>query len=112
MNHNIILNQDCIVGMQQMQSKSVDLILCDLPYGTTNCKWDSIIPFDQLWQEYNRIIKDKGVIVLTSAQPFTTKLIQSNIKQFKYCWYWLKDRATGYPFVKYQPMRCIEDVCV
>lgn len=112
MTRNVILNQDCIVGMQQLPNKSIDLILCDLPYGTTNCKWDSIISFEQLWQEHNRIIKDKGVIVLTSVQPFTTRLIQSNIKQFKYCWYWLKNQVTGYPFAKYQPMRCIEDVCV
>lgn len=109
---NTIYNMDCIVGMQQMKDKSVDMILCDLPYGTTHCRWDSIIPFNLLWQEYERIIKDNGAIVLTAAQPFTTNLINSNNKMFKYCWYWIKNHVTGYPFAKYQPLRCVEDICV
>lgn len=103
---------DCLEIMKTIPDKSVDLILCDLPYGTTACKWDSIIPFDLLWSQYNRIIKDNGAIVLFSAQPFTTKLIHSNIKNFKYCWYWKKNNVTGFCFAKYQPMRNIEDVCV
>jgi site-specific DNA-methyltransferase (adenine-specific) len=82
------------------------------PYGTTNCAWDTIIPFNELWEQYNRIIKDNGAIVLFSAQPFTTKLIQSNFKDFRYCWYWEKNNKTGAPFAKVQPMRCIEDICV
>ena len=98
--------------MQQIESGSIDMILCDLPYGTTDCRWDSIIPFDMLWKEYERIIKPNGAIVLTAAQPFTTKLIASNPKMFKYCWYWLKNQVTGFAFAKYQPMRCVEDVCV
>lgn len=109
---NKIYNMDCIVGMQQIEDKSVDMILCDLPYGITDCRWDSIIPFDLLWQEYERIIKDNGAIVLTANQPFTTNLINSNRKMFKYCWYWVKNCATGFPFAKYQPMRCVEDICV
>lgn len=109
---NTIYNMDCIVGMQQIKDKSIDMILCDLPYGTTDCRWDSIIPFELLWQEYKRIIKDNGAIVLTAAQPFTTKLIQSNMNMFRYCWYWIKNCPTGYPFAKFQPMRNIEDVCV
>ena len=109
---NSIHNIDCIIGMQQLADRSIDLILTDLPYGTTDCKWDSIIPFDLWWQVANRVIKDNGAIVLTSAQPFTTKLISSNMKDYRYCWYWLKNMATGYPFAKYQPMRCIEDICV
>ncbi|WMJ23470.1 DNA methyltransferase [Paludicola sp. MB14-C6] len=109
---NNVYNMDCIVGMQQIEDKSIDMILCDLPYGTTDCRWDSIIPFDLLWKEYERIIKDNGAIVLTSAQPFTTKLIGSNQKLFRYCWYWIKNCATGFPFAKYQPMRNVEDICV
>ncbi len=91
---------------------SIDLILCDLPYGTTACKWDVIIPFDLLWEQYNRVIKDNGAVVLFSAQPFTTKLIHSNIKHYRYNWYWKKNNATGGQFAKVQPMRCMEDICV
>lgn len=98
--------------MQDIPNGSIDMILCDLPYGMTDCKWDSIIPFDMLWEQYNRITKDNGAIVLFSAQPFTTKLIYSNFKCFKYCWYWKKRNATGFCFAKYQPMRMIEDICV
>lgn len=109
---NTIYNMDCIVGMRQIKDKSIDMILCDLPYAITDCRWDSLIPFDLLWTEYNRIIKDNGAIVLTSVQPFTTKFITSNIKNFKYCWYWVKNQSTGFAFAKYQPMRRVEDVCV
>jgi len=109
---NTIYNTDCIVGMQQIKDKSIDMILCDLPYGITDCRWDSIIPFDMLWKEYERVIKDNGAIVLTSSQPFTTNLINSNKKIFRYCWYWLKNQPTGFPFAKYQPLRNIEDICV
>ena len=98
--------------MQELPDKSVDLILCDLPYGTTDCKWDIIIPFDELWSCYYRVIKDNGAIVLFSAQPFTTQLIYSNLKHFRYCWYWLKNSPTGFCFAKYQPMRKVEDICV
>lgn len=88
------------------------MILCDLPYGVTDCKWDNVIPFDKLWERYYNVIKDNGAIVLFSAQPFTTKLIHSNLKHFRYCWYWKKNNKTGGQFAKYQPLRCIEDVCV
>lgn len=98
--------------MSNIPEKSVDLILCDLPYGTTACKWDSIIPFEPLWKQYNRIIKENGAIVLFAAQPFTTKLIHSNFKDFRYCWYWKKRNVTGFSYARYQPMRCIEDICV
>ena len=103
---------DCLELMQQIPVGSVDMILCDLPYGTTDCKWDNIIPFEPLWEQYKRVVKENGAIVLFSAQPFTTKLIQSNLRNFKYCWYWKKNNATGGLFCKYQPMRCIEDICV
>lgn len=98
--------------MQNFPDKSIDMVLCDLPYGMTVCKWDSIIPFDELWKAYKRIVKPGAAVVLFSAQPFTTKLIHSNIKNFKYCWYWLKPYSTGFCFAKYQPMRKIEDICV
>lgn len=98
--------------MKDIPDGSIDMILCDLPYGTTDCKWDSIIPFEPLWKQYKRIAKTNGAIVLFSAQPFTTKLIHSNLKNFKYCWYWKKNYATGFCFAKYQPMRNIEDICV
>lgn len=107
-----LMNGDCLELMRNIPDKSVDMVLCDLPYGTTNCKWDSIIPFEPLWEQYNRIIKDNGAIVLFSAQPFTTKLIQSNFKHFRYCWYWKKHNVTGGAFSKVQPMRCVEDICV
>lgn len=109
---NMIYNTDCIAGMSMLPDYSVDMILCDLPYGITDCQWDSIIPFDLLWEQYNRVIKANGAIVLTAAQPFTTALIRSNQKDFRYCWYWVKNRKTGFAFAKYQPMRCVEDICV
>jgi site-specific DNA-methyltransferase (adenine-specific) len=109
---NKLYNEDCIDGMKKIESKSIDLILTDLPYGVTDCAWDSVIPFPSLWECYNRIIKDNGAIVLFSVQPFTTKLINSNLKNFRYCWYWKKNNKTGFTFAKFQPMRCIEDICV
>ena len=98
--------------MKNIPDGSIDMILCDLPYGTTDCKWDSIIPFDPLWEQYKRIVKPNGAVVLFAAQPFTTKLIYSNIKQYRYNWYWKKNNKTGGQFAKVQPMRCIEDICV
>lgn len=107
-----LLEGNCLELMESVQNNSVDLILSDLPYGTTACKWDNIIPFQPLWEHYNRIIKNNGAMVLFSAQPFTTALIQSNRKQFRYCWYWKKNNTTGFSYARYQPMRCIEDICV
>lgn len=98
--------------MKDIPDGNIDMILCDLPYGTTECKWDFIIPFEPLWNQYKRIIKDNGAIVLFSAQPFTTKLIHSNFRNFRYCWYWKKNNKTGGQFAKVQPMRCVEDICV
>ena len=109
---NRIYNTDCLAGMQAIEDKSIDMILCDLPYGVTDCRWDSVLPFDQLWAQYERIIKDNGSIVLTAIQPFTTALIQSNQKLFRYCWYWKKNQPTGFANAKKQPMRCIEDIAV
>lgn len=103
---------DCIAGMGMIPSNSVDMILCDLPYGMTGCRWDSMIPFGLLWPEYARVIKDNGAIALTSCQPFTTELIQSNRKWFRYCWYWAKNMVTGFANAKKQPLRCVEEVCI
>lgn len=105
-----LYNGDCLEVMKDIPDKSVDLILCDPPYGTTSCRWDSIIDLDKMWEQYNRIIKDNGAIVLFSAQPFTTELINSNIKNYKYSWYWIKNTTTGFAFAKYQPMRKVEDI--
>lgn len=84
---------DCLEIMKQIPNKSVDMILCDLPYGTTACKWDVVIPFEPLWNEYNRIIKDNGAIALFGNEPFTSKLIVSNLKGFKYRWDWNKKNS-------------------
>lgn len=110
---NTIYNMECIEGMRSIREKSVDMILCDLPYGTTHCKWDEIIPFDQLWEQYERIIKDRGAIVLTSSQPFTTKLIASKLKWFRYEWIWKKgNHVTGFPNAKRMPLKNHENICV
>jgi site-specific DNA-methyltransferase (adenine-specific) len=98
--------------MSNIADKSVDMILCDLPYGTTACKWDSVIPFEPLWKQYERIIKDNGAIALTASQPFTTILISSNLKGFKYCWYWDKLNAGSFATAKYKPLSVFEDICV
>ncbi len=98
--------------MQQIPDKSIDMILCDLPYGTTQNKWDTIIPLDQLWEQYERIIKDSGAIVLTGCQPFTSQLIVSNHKLFRYELIWQKTAATGHLNAKKMPMRAHENIVV
>ena len=108
---NKIIQGDCLEVMKEIKDKSIDMILCDLPYGTTACKWDTIIPFEPLWKQYKRIIKDNGAIVLTASQPFTSALVMSNPDMFKYCWYWIKN-ATGFLNAKKMPMKNVEDVCV
>jgi site-specific DNA-methyltransferase (adenine-specific) len=103
---------DCLKLMNYIDNNSINMILCDLPYGTTQCKWDIIIPFDILWKQYERIIKDNGVIVLTGSQPFTSLLICSNLKLFKYCWVWEKSQAVGHLNAYKMPMKNTEDICV
>jgi len=103
---------DCLDIMPLIPDKSVQLILADLPYGTTQCKWDSIIDLDLLWKQYERLIKDNGCIVLTAAQPFTSALVMSNTKLFKYDWVWRKPKGTGHLNAKKQPMRDKEDILV
>lgn len=107
-----IFNEDCLEGMKRITDKSVDMILCDLPYGTTACKWDTIIPFDKLWEQYKRIIKDKGAIVLTASQPFTSALVMSNIKMFKYSLIWDKVKSSQPHLSKIQPMKRHEDILI
>lgn len=98
--------------MPTIKEKSIDMILCDLPYGTTQCKWDVIIPFKPLWNQYERIIKDNGAIVLTASQPFTSALVMSNPKMFKYSLVWDKIKGTGFLNARKQPMRNHEDILV
>lgn len=105
-------NGDCLELMKNIPDKSIDMILCDLPYGTTQCKWDSIIPFDSLWTQYNRIIKDNSAIVLFGSEPFTSLLICSNIKNFKYNWIWQKNKSTGFLNAKKQPLNDNETISV
>ena len=103
---------DCLVEMDKIADKSVDMILCDLPYGTTACKWDSVIPFEPLWKQYERIIKDNGAILLFSTQPFTTELINSNRKLFKYDFIWHKDKPADFGNGNVKPLRYHETICM
>ena len=110
---NEIYLGDCLELMpKHVEDKSVDMIFCDLPYGTTQCKWDSVIDLPKLWNEYKRVIKDNGVIVLFASQPFTSILISSNLKMFKYSYTWDKITKTNHLNAKKQPLRQVEDVCV
>lgn len=109
----IILKQgDCLELMKDIPDNSIDMILCDLPYGTTQCKWDSIIPFEDLWEQYNRIIKNNGAICLFGQEPFSSTLRLSNLKNFKYDWIWDKVKGTGFLNAKRQPMRNHEIISV
>ena len=104
---------DCIVEMQKIPDDSVDLILCDLPYGTTKCKWDTVIDLNELWKHYRRIIKKpSGVILLFGQQPFTSMLVSSNYEWFKYNLIWKKNKTTQFLLANYRPMKCTEDICV
>lgn len=107
-----IYNDDCLNILPTLPHQSIDLILTDLPYGTTNAKWDCQIPLNQLWIHYNNLIKPNGTIALFATQPFTSQLINSNIKNFKYCWYWHKTSSTGFLNAKKQPLRNIEEICI
>ena len=103
---------DCLELMKDIPNGSIDMILCDLPYGTTACKWDTIIQFDKLWEQYERIIKPNGAIVLTASQPFTSVLVTSNLKLFRYEWIWDKVQPTGALTVKKMPMKQHENILV
>jgi site-specific DNA-methyltransferase (adenine-specific) len=103
---------DCLEVMKAIPDASVDMVLADLPYGTTACKWDSVIPLDALWAEYRRVITRSGAIVLHCAQPFTTALIAPSLDIFKYCWVWHKSKAADFVNAKNKPMRDHEDIAV
>ena len=109
---NKIYNEDCLEGMKRIPDKSVDMILCDLPYGTTRNKWDSIIPLPELWGHYERIIKDNGAIVLFAQIPFTMTLGSSNMKLLKYEWIWKKEVGTGFLNAKKMPLKDHENILV
>jgi site-specific DNA-methyltransferase (adenine-specific) len=109
---NTLIEGDCLSAMQSLPEKSIDLILCDLPYGTTQNKWDSVIPLAPLWLQYERILKDDGAVVLTSQGVFTARLILSNERLFKYKSVWVKSKPTNFLNAKIQPLRKHEDVCV
>lgn len=103
---------DCLELMSLLPDQSIDMILCDLPYGTTACSWDVVIPFEALWAQYKRIIRGNGAIVLTASQPFTSKLANSNLKWLKYEWIWEKDQGSNFANVKHQPFKVHENVLV
>ena len=107
-----LIHGDCLEKMKDLADKSIDMILCDLPYGTTACKWDVVIPFEPLWVQYKRIIKDRGAIVLFGSEPFSSYLRMSNIKQYKYDWTWDKTTAKGHLVAKIRPMQQTECISV
>ena len=107
-----LIKGDCLVEMPKIASKSIDMILCDLPYGMTKNAWDVAIPFDKLWAEYNRIIKDSGAIVLFGSQPFTSLMITSNLKHFRYCLVWEKNKFSDFLNAKRKPMKTNEDIAI
>jgi site-specific DNA-methyltransferase (adenine-specific) len=109
---NRIYQMECIEGMRLIPSKSIDMILCDLPYGTTDCKWDTIIPFEPLWEQYERVIKDNGAIILSASQPFTSKLLISKLDLFRYEIIWEKEQATNFMFLKKQVGKIHENILV
>lgn len=107
-----LMHGDCLERMKEIPDGSVDMVLTDPPYGTTACKWDSVIPFDLMWIQLKRVIKRNGAIVLTASQPFTSALIASNMKEFRYCWVWDKRVASNSQLAKFQPLKVHEDICV
>ena len=107
-----LLHGDCLIEMKQIEDQSIDMILCDLPYGTTSCSWDSIIPFDKLWEQYERIIKNNGAIILFGQEPFSSKLRLSNSKLYRYDWIWEKSNPSNIALANKQPMRYHEMISV
>lgn len=107
-----LMQGDCLERLREVPDRSVDMVLCDPPYGTTACKWDSVIPLEPMWLELKRVTRKNAAIVLNAAQPFTTALIASNMEMFKYCWYWDKVLPRGHLNAKKQPLRVVEDIAV
>jgi site-specific DNA-methyltransferase (adenine-specific) len=108
----VLYEDDCFNVLPEIEDKSIDMILCDLPYGTTACKWDSILPLEPLWTEYKRIIKRGGAIVLTASQPFTTILINSNLNDFRYEWIWEKSNGGGFLLANKMPLKRHENILI
>jgi DNA modification methylase len=109
---NKIYFEDCLEGMKKIDDGSVDMILCDLPYGTTSNKWDIIIPLDQLWKQYKRILKINGVVALTTSQPFTSMVVLSNLEMYKHEWIWIKNRGSNFANTVREPMKEHESVLI
>lgn len=109
---NKIYNEDCLVGMQRIEDGFIDCIICDLPFGTTDCKWDSVIDFTKLWAQYKRIIKPNGAIVLFGQEPFSSYLRTSNIEMYRYDWYWVKKKFANFAQAPYMPLKTIETISV
>ena len=107
-----LIHGDCLEEMKKIPDRSVDMVLTDPPYGTTACKWDTVIPLEPMWEQLKRVIKPNGAIVMTASQPFTTTLIASNMNLFRYCWVWEKSRASNPMLAKKHPMKYHEDVCI
>jgi len=107
-----IYNGDCLEIMSRFKDKSFDAIITDPPYGTTACKWDSVIPFEPMWKQLKRITKDRGAIVLFGSEPFSSALRISNIKMYKYDWIWKKNRHSNFLTAKYEPRRVTENICI
>lgn len=107
-----LINGDCLLEMQEIPSKSIDMVLTDPPYGTTACKWDSVLPFEVMWRELKRITKDNSAIVMTAVQPFTSSLIMSNVDMFKYCWVWKKSKGSNFLHAPNMPLKILEDIAV
>ena len=107
-----LYNKDCLEAMKEIPDNHIDMVFCDLPYGTTRNFWDNIIPFDALWENYDRIVKDTGAVVLTSQQPFTSKLIMSNLSNFRYEWIWEINKSTGHLNAKKMVMKSHENICI
>lgn len=110
--HSTLVNADCFDVFPFIEDKSIDAIICDLPYGTTACKWDSVLPLDRLWKEYERIIKPNGAIVLFGREPFTSRLVMSNIGKYKHKWVWNKKQSGSAINAKYMPLQLDEDIIV
>ena len=107
-----IYNMDCLEGMKQIPDGSVDAVICDPPYGTTDCKWDSVVPFEPMWEQFNRILKANGTVVMFGSEPFSSQLRMSNIEQYKYDWLWVKPTSTGFQHAKNMPLKDYETISV
>lgn len=110
--NTLLMLGDCLERMKEIPDNSVDAVICDPPYGTTACKWDSVIPFEAMWDQIKRVCKPVSTVVMTASQPFTSTLIYSNIKDFKYNWVWYKNLPTNYPNANRRPLTKHEDICV